>query len=86
MTVLVGLVSDKISSDGMQTTKNRHGSIRGDDFDPEIKTWLKTHTVGDLKALAIEMENQGEDIRGIMETIQTLQAIGQGQLPRMGDS
>jgi hypothetical protein len=86
MTVLVGPMSDIISSDGMQTIRNRHGSIRGDDFDPEIKTWLKTHTVGDLKILAMEMENKGEDIRGIMETIQTLQAIEQGQLPRMGDS
>jgi hypothetical protein len=82
--VLVGPVSDAISSDGMQTSRNRHGSIRGDDLDPEIKVWLKTHTVDDLKTLAMEMESKGENVSGKMEAIQALEAIEQGQLPRMG--
>ncbi len=65
---------------------NRHASIRNNDFDPEVIAWMKTHTVSDLKNLARELENKGEIVNGIMETVQALEEIEQGQLPRMGDS
>jgi len=47
---------------------------------------MKTHTVGDLKNLAREMESKGENATALMETIQVLEEIGLEQLPRMGDS
>ena len=66
--------------------KNRHGSQRKSDFDPDVQAWMKTNTVGDLKNLAREMESKGENANAIVETIQVLEEIGQEQLPRMGDS
>jgi hypothetical protein len=84
MTVLVGPSSDTISSDGMQTSRMRHDSIRGHEFDPRIEAWLRTHTVGDLKILAREMESKGENVHGIHEVLHALDLIEKGQLPRMG--
>ena len=84
MPVLVRLVSDTISSDGMQTSRMRHDSIRGHEFDPRIEAWLRTHTVGDLKILAREMESKGENTHDIHEVLQDLELIEKGQLPRMG--
>jgi hypothetical protein len=86
MPVLVGLVSDTISSDGMQTSRMRLDSIRGHEFDPRIEAWLRTHTVGDLKILAREMESKGENIHDIQEVLHALDLIEKGQLPRMGGS
>ncbi len=63
---------------------NRHGSLRENDFDPEVIAWMKTHTVGDLKNLAREIESKGMIVNGIMETVQALEEIEQGQLSRMG--
>ena len=65
---------------------NRHGSRNSKDFDPEIKAWMMTHTVGDLKNLAMDIESKGENANDIVETIQALEEIENGQLPRMGDS
>jgi hypothetical protein len=70
----------------MQAMNNRHGSLCDNDFDPQVRAWMETHTVGDLKNLAREMESKGENIIGIMETVQALEEIELGQLPRMGDS
>jgi hypothetical protein len=70
----------------MQAMNNRHGSLRENDFDPEVIAWMKTHTVGDLKNLAREIESKGEIANGIMETVQVLEEIEDGQLSRMGDS
>jgi len=64
----------------------RHGSVRGGDFDPAIEAWMKSHTVGDLKALAMSKKSKGENVSGIMAALQALEEIEQGLLPRMGDS
>jgi hypothetical protein len=69
----------------MQAMNNRHGSLRENDFDPEVIAWMKTHTVGDLKNLAREIESKGQIVNGLMETVQVLEGIEQGQLSRMGD-
>lgn len=63
---------------------NRHGSLRENDFDPEVIAWMKTHTVGDLKTLAREIESKGMIVNEIMETVQALDEIEQVQLSRMG--
>ena len=70
----------------MQAMNNRHGSLRSNDFDPEVKAWMMAHTVGDLKNLARDMESKGQSATAVVETIQALEEIENGQLPRMGDS
>jgi len=58
--------------------KNRHGSLCDNDFDPETIAWMKTHTVGDLKNLAREMESKGQNANGLLETVQVLEGISIG--------
>lgn len=64
----------------------RHGSIRGGDFDPDIEAWMKSHTVGDLKALAMSKKSKGENVSGIVAALQALEEIEQDLRSRMGDS
>lgn len=47
---------------------------------------MKSHTVGDLKALAMHKQSKGENVSGIVAALQTLEEIEKGLLPRMGDS
>lgn len=61
-----------------------HGSMQGMDFDPQVKAWMKAHTVGDLKVLATSMECKGEDASVLREFVQALSEIEDGQMPRMG--
>jgi crotonobetainyl-CoA:carnitine CoA-transferase CaiB-like acyl-CoA transferase len=70
----------------MQAMKNRHGSHYIDDFDPQVIAWMKTHTIDDLKHLASEMESKGENVNDVMEVIQDLEEIENGQLPWMGSN
>lgn len=63
---------------------NRHGSLRENDFDPEVIAWMRAHTVGDLKNLAREIESKGMIVNEIMETVQALEEVEQEQLSRMG--
>lgn len=70
----------------MQAMNKRHGSLYIDDFDPQVIAWMKSHTIGDLKNLAIEMESKGENANEVLDTIQALVEIENGQLPRMGDN
>ncbi len=69
----------------MQAVNNRHGSHQERDFDPRTKAWMKTHTVGDLKNLAREMESKGENASELLDIIQTLEGIEAAQTSRMGD-
>ncbi|MDW5563026.1 MAG: hypothetical protein SA339_07355 [Methanomassiliicoccus sp.] len=64
----------------------RHASVRDDDFDPEVEAWMRSHTVGDLKALAENKRSKGENVSGLMAALQALDEIEQGQLLRMGNS
>ena len=38
----------------------------GNEFNPKEIAWMKTHTVGDLKVLAHEVEEHGEDASDLM--------------------
>jgi len=67
------------------TNKGRRSGRRGD-FDPAIKAWMKAHTVGDLKNLAIRMEHEGEDASAVRDMVLDLEGIGSGRLSWMGDS
>ena len=70
----------------MQTTKQDKGSKRTTDFEPEVESWMKTHSVGDLNDLASELENKGVDVADMKEAIEACIEIENGRLPRMGDS
>jgi len=42
-------------------------NVEGLEFEPEIEAWMKTHTVGEIKALAHEVEEHGEGANEIEE-------------------
>jgi hypothetical protein len=45
------------------------------EFDPKEIAWMKTHTVGDMKALANEVEEHGEDASELIEFYANLRGI-----------
>ncbi len=50
-------------------------SVEGMGFEPEIETWMKEHTVGEIKALALEIEEHGEGAEEIEEFYADLRSI-----------
>lgn len=70
----------------MQTSKPDKGSKRTKDFDPEVRSWMKSHTVGDLENLAQELESKGKNADEVKAVVEACKEIEHGQLPRMGDS
>lgn len=50
-------------------------NTEGMDFDPEVITWMKTHDVREIKALAAEIENRGGDAVEVKEFYQELKSI-----------
>ncbi|MGD1061337.1 MAG: hypothetical protein ABR879_07745 [Methanomassiliicoccales archaeon] len=49
--------------------------IEGLEFEPEVMAWMKTHTVGDIKALTAEIEAHGEGAGEIEEFYSDLRSI-----------
>jgi hypothetical protein len=60
------------------------GSIRKGDFEPAVEAWMKTHTVGDLRNLALNLECKGQNAADVREVVDALTQIENGELPRMG--
>ncbi len=50
-------------------------NVEGMEFEPEIETWMKVHTVGEIKALAHEIEEHGEGADEIEEFYTDLRSI-----------
>lgn len=59
----------------MQAMKHRHGSLFESNIDPQVVAWMKSHTVGDLRNLAVEMESKGENAAGLRDAIQVFEGI-----------
>jgi hypothetical protein len=55
--------------------KHRHGSLFESNIDPQVVAWMKSHTVGDLRNLAVEMESKGENAAGLRDAIQVFEGI-----------
>ena len=49
--------------------------VEGLEFEPEIIAWMKAHSVREVKALAEEVEEHGEDARALKEFYKELRAI-----------
>lgn len=49
--------------------------VEGLDFEPEVIAWMKAHSVREMKALAEEVEEHGEDARELKEFYKELRAI-----------
>lgn len=49
--------------------------IEGLEFEPEVIAWMKAHNVREIKALAEEIEDHGEDASGLKEFYKELKAI-----------
>ncbi|HVO77456.1 MAG TPA: hypothetical protein VMS79_01155 [Methanomassiliicoccales archaeon] len=50
-------------------------SVEGMDFEPKVEAWMKEHTVGEIKALAHEIEDLGEGADEIEEFYADLRSI-----------
>ncbi len=48
------------------------GSEQIAEFDPAVESWMKVHTIGDLRNLAASMERKGVDITDVNEFIDEL--------------
>jgi len=49
--------------------------VEGLDFEPDVIAWMKTHSVREIRALAEEVEDHGEDARDIKEFYKELKTI-----------
>ena len=49
--------------------------IVGMEFEPDVEAWMKTHTVGEVKALAHEVEEHGADAEDLEEFYRELRSI-----------
>ena len=47
--------------DARMRTKLEDIYVEGLEFEPEVIAWMKAHSVHEMKALAEEIENHGED-------------------------
>lgn len=75
-------MSDK-GSDRDVTTTLRDGMLLMRDHEDsetmeiadDVMNWMKTHTLRDLKEIALEMEERGDDTEGVWEFIEELRGI-----------
>ncbi len=51
------------------------GSKCGTEFEPRVEEWMKDHTIGDLRNLALSIENKGEDATEVLNFISDLCAL-----------
>lgn len=49
--------------------------VEGLEFEPDVIAWMKAHNVREVKALAEEVEEHGEDARSLKEFYKELRAI-----------
>jgi transposase len=49
--------------------------VEGLEFEPEVIAWMKSHSVHEIKALAEEVEEHGEDSSELREFYKELRAI-----------
>lgn len=49
--------------------------VEGLDFEPDVIAWMKCHSVREVKALAEEVEEHGEDAGNIEEFYKELKSI-----------
>jgi hypothetical protein len=56
-------------------TKLEDVYVEGLDFEPDVIAWMKAHNVREVKALAEEIENHGEDAGELKEFYKELKII-----------
>ncbi len=52
-----------------------HGSEQIAEFDPDVESWMKLHTIGDLRNLAMSMRSKGVDVTDVNEFIDELCSV-----------
>ena len=52
-----------------------HGSEQIVEFDPTVESWMKCHTIGDLRSLATRLESKGVDTTKVNEFINELCSV-----------
>jgi transposase len=57
------------------STKLEDIYIEGLEFEPEVVAWMKSHSVHEIKALAEEVEEHGEDPSELKEFYKELRSI-----------
>lgn len=59
----------------MSRTKLEDIYVEGLEFEPEVVAWMKSHSVREIKALAEEVEEHGEDSSELKEFYKELRTI-----------
>jgi len=49
--------------------------VEGLDFEPEVIAWMKAHTIREVRALAEEVEDHGEDAHDLKDFYKELRTI-----------
>ena len=57
---------------GWDAKMEDQGSATIAEFDPSVESWMKIHTIGDLRNLASKLERKGVDTSEIQEFISEL--------------
>jgi len=61
--------------DAAMRTKLEDVYVEGLEFEPDVIAWMKTHSVHEIKALAEEVEDHGEDAGELKEFYKELRTI-----------
>lgn len=61
--------------DAAMRTKLEDIYVEGMDFEPDVVAWMKAHNVREIKALAEEIEDHGEDAGEVKEFYRELKTI-----------
>ncbi len=60
---------------GWDAKMKDHGSEQIAEFDPDVESWMRVHTIGDLRNLAASMESKGVDASEVNEFINELCSV-----------
>ena len=67
-------MSDVSQTDGMQM-RRKEGSLTEQMYDGHAVEWMKTHTIMDLKLMAFEMDQQGQETMELWDLINDLKIM-----------
>ena len=67
-------MSDESRTDGMQMRRNED-SHREQQYDGHAVEWMKTHTIKDLKLMAFELDQQGQETFQLWDLINDLKVM-----------
>jgi hypothetical protein len=68
-------LSDESRTDGMRKMRRNGSSLVELQFDGHTIEWMKTHTIKDLKLMAFELDQRGEDAFELWDLINDLKVM-----------